>query len=207
MVLSGVFLALALTPRAGDGARLRALLPGLALACLTGILAVTVVYQFQFLPRAVPYSKLSTTIHAGPYAGVRATPQRAAYLQQLTSDLARTTTPSDRVVFFYDVPAFSLFWPHRLAANTVWIISTGGLWDTGKPGLLPPSTLAYYRREHTLPDVIVRMIDATKLSSETLEQQYAGGLRYRLVLRRPEYAIFRRPADVTTLAQALAPPR
>jgi hypothetical protein len=207
MVLSGVFLALALTPRAGDGARLRAVLPGLALACLAGILAVTISYQFEFLPRAVPYSKLTTTIQGGPYAGVHTTPQRAAYLKQLTGDLARTTTPSDRVVFFYQVPAFSLFWPHRMATNTVWIVSAWGLWNMGKPGLLPPSTLAYYRREHTLPDVVVRLIDATKLSTKTLEQQYAGGLRYRLVLRRPQYAIFRRPADVTTLAQALSSSR
>ena len=59
-------------------------LPGLALACLGGILAVTVVYQYQYLPRAVPYSQLTVTLHRGPYAGIRTTPVRAAYLEQLT---------------------------------------------------------------------------------------------------------------------------
>ena len=66
MVLSGVFLALALAPRDGDRERLRRVLPGLALACLAGILAVTIVFQFEFLPRAVPYSHMTVTVRGGP---------------------------------------------------------------------------------------------------------------------------------------------
>ncbi len=207
MVLGGVFIALALAPRRGDGPRLRKALPGLTLVCLAGVLAVTVVFQYQFLPRAVPYSQLTVTIHGGPYAGVRTTPQRAAYLQQLRFDLARTTTPSDRVLFFYQVPAFYLFWPHRVATNSVWISSVKGLSAMDDPGPLPPSTLAYYRREDTLPGIVVRMIDTQGLSTKQLERLYCGGLHYDLVLRRPQYAVFRRPATVTTLAQALQPSR
>ncbi|MGD0997979.1 MAG: hypothetical protein ABR941_06635, partial [Thermoleophilia bacterium] len=200
MVLSGVFLALALAPRKGESERLRRVLPGVTLACLAGILAVTVVYQFQFLPRAVPYSQMTVTLRSGPYAGIRTTPQRAAYLEQLRADLARVAAPSDRLLFFYQVPAFYLFWPHRIAANSVWIASTRGLTDMGDPGPLPPATLAYYEREHTLPDVVVRVINTAGLSARDLEQHYCGGLHYRLVLVRPQYAVFRRPAGVTSLA-------
>lgn len=198
MVLSGVFLALALAPRGGESARLRKVLPGLALACLAGIVAVTIVYQYQFLPRAVSYSQMTVTVHGGPYAGIRTTPQRAAYLDQLRADLAGVTTPSDRLLFFYQVPAFYLFWPHRIAANSVWISSVEGLNVMDDPGPLPPATLAYYSREHITPDVVVRVINTAGLSVQELEQRYCGGLGYRLVLVRPQYAIFRRPVGGST---------
>ena len=207
MVVSGVLLALALAPRAGDGRRLRTALPGLALACLGGILAVTVVYQYQYLPRAVPYSQLTVTLHRGPYAGIRTTPVRAAYLEQLSADLSTVAAPSDRLLVFYQEPAFYLFWPHRMAANSVWVSSSKGLNANDDTGPLPPATLAYYQREHTLPDVVLRVIGTTGLSRQELEQRYSGGLGYRLVLVRPQYAVFRRPPAVTTLAQALQPAR
>lgn len=206
MVLSGVFLALALTPREGEGDRVRLLLPGLALACLAGLLAVTVVYQYQFLPRAVPYSHLTAIVRGGPYAGVRTTPQRAAYLSELRRDLATVATPSDRLLVFYGEPAFYLFWPYRTAMNTVWLTGTEGLNVTDPTGPLPPATLAYYRRERTLPDVVLRVVGTQRLSQSELAQ-LCGGLHYDLVLRRPQYVIFRRPAAVTTLAQALRPTR
>ena len=84
MVLSGVFLALALAPRAGESERLRRVLPGVTLACLAGILAVTVVYQFQFLPRAVPYSQMTVTLQQRPlrrhphHSAARRLPRAAA---------------------------------------------------------------------------------------------------------------------------------
>ena len=199
MLLSGVFLALALTPRNGESAVLRRLLPGLALACLAGILGVTVVYQFQFLPRAVPYSQMTVTLHGGPYAGIRTTPARAAYLEQLRVDLSRTAAPSDRLLFFYQVPAFYLFWPNRIATNSVWISSTKGLDVNDDPGPLPPATLAYYEREQIAPDVVVRVIRTAGLSSRELERHYCGGLGYRLVLVRAQYAIFRRPGASSAL--------
>lgn len=202
MVLSGVFLALALAPRAGEQARLARLLPGLALVCLSGILAITLVYQYQFLPRAVPYGRLTVTVHGGPYAGVRTTPLRAAYLEQLRRDLPQVASPADRVLFFYQVPAFYLFWPHRVATDTVWLSSVEGLSVMDDPGPLPPATLAYYRREHVLPDVVVRVIATAGLSHAQLER-YRGGLDYDIVLVRPQYVVFRRPPRVTTLDDAL----
>ena len=195
MVLSGVFLALALAPRGGDRERLRRVLPGLALVCLAGILAVTIVFQFEFLPRAVPYSHMTVTVRGGPYAGIRTTPQRAAYLDQLRADLARVAGPSDRLLVFYQVPAFYLFWPHRTATNSVWISSVEGLNVMDDPGPLPPATQAFYGREHIRPDVVVRVINTVGLSARQLEQHYCGGLDYRLVLVRPQYAIFRRPGS------------
>ena len=200
MVMSGVLLALALAPAAGDGRRVRRLLPGLTLVCLVGILAVTVLYQYQFLPRAVPYSQMTATVHGGPYAGVRTTPVRAAYLEQLRADLARVTSPADRLLIFYQAPALYLFWPHRVATNSVWISSPKGLDVNNDTGPLPPATLAYYQREHVLPDVVVRMIDTAGLSRRDLERRYCGGLGYRLVLVRPQYAVFRRQAAGVALA-------
>ncbi len=193
MVLSGIFLALALAPRAGDGPAVRKALPGLALACLAGILAVTIVYQYQFLPRAVPYSQMTVTLHGGPYAGIRTTPSRAAYLEQLSADLSRVAAPSDRLLFFYQTPAFYLFWPHRVATNSSWLTSPKGFDMNDDTGPLPAATLSYYAREKTAPDLVVRVVDTAGLSPGELERHYCGGLDYRLVLVRPQYAIFSRP--------------
>ncbi len=196
MILSGIFLALALAPRSGDGPALRKALPSLTLACLAGILAVTLVYQYQFLPRAVPYSQMTVTLHGGPYAGIRTTASRAAYLEQLSADLSRVAAPSDRLLVFYQTPAFYLFWPHRVATNSIWLTSPRGFDVNDDPGPLPAATLAYYARERTSPDLVVRVIDTAGLSRRQLEQHYCGGLGYRLVLVRAQYAIFRRPGAV-----------
>ena len=198
IVMSGVFLALALSPRGGERAGLHRIVPVAALLALSGILAVTVVYEYQFLPRAVPYSKLTVTLHGGPYAGIRTTPSRAAYLMQLRADLSRVAAPSDRVLFFYQVPAFYLFWPHRVATNSVWISSPKGLDVNDDPGPLPPATLSYYRREQVLPDVVVRIIGTVGLTRLQLRQSYCGGLGYDVVLVRPSYVIFRRPPGAGT---------
>jgi hypothetical protein len=198
VVISGVMLALALTPRRGERAVLRRALPVGALLALAGILAVTVVYEYQFLPRAVPYAKLTVTMHGGPYAGIRTTPSRAAYLLQLRADLPRVAAPSDRLLIFYQVPAFYLFWPHRVATNSVWISSPKGLEVNDDPGPLPPATLAYYQRERLLPDVVVRIIATVGLSNRQLVQRYCGGLGYDVVLVRPFYVVFRRPPGGVT---------
>ncbi len=205
MVLSGVFLALSLAPRDGDAAIVRKALPAVVVACLAGILAVTIVYEYQFLPRAVPYARLTVTMHGGPYAGIRATPARAAYLAQLRADLPRVATASDRLLIFYQTPALYLFWAHRVATNSVWITSPKGLDVNGDTGPLPPATLAYYARQRIMPDVVVRVIDTTGLTSGELQAHYSGGLPYRLVLVRPQYAVFRRPGAATPPIAAGAP--
>jgi hypothetical protein len=191
-------LALPLSPRRGERADLRRILPVAALLALAGILAVTVVYEYQFLPRAVPYGKLTVTLHGGPYAGIRTTPSRAAYLIQLRADLSRVAAPSDRLLFFYQVPAFYLFWPHGVATNSVWISSPKGLDVNDDPGPLPPATLAYYHRERLLPDVVVRVIATVGLSDRQLRQRYCGGLGYDVALVRPFYVVFRRPPGGVT---------
>ncbi|HMK91744.1 MAG TPA: hypothetical protein VK576_01985, partial [Thermoleophilia bacterium] len=194
MVLSGCYLALAFEPRAAEGEGLRAAQPALALVALAGVLAVTVALQYQFLPRAVPLSQMTATIPGGPYAGVRTTPQRAALLQQVARDLPRVASPGDRLLIFYQAPALYLFWPHRVATNSVWISSPHGLGDNGYTGHLPAATLAYYGREDTAPDVMLRMIDTAGLSDRQLAQRYGAGLEYRVTLVRPHYVVFKRPA-------------
>ena len=194
VVLSGVFLALALAPRGDEPARVRRTLPVLGVACLAGLLAVTVVYEYQFLPRAVPWSQLTATIHGGPYAGVRATPVRAAYLAQLRADLDRVARPSDRLLVFYQAPAFYLFWSHRVATNSVWISSVHGLDVNDDPGPLPPATLAYFARSHVLPDIVIRLVNTTGLTDATLRARFSAGLDCRVVLVRPQYVVFRRVA-------------
>jgi hypothetical protein len=209
MVLSGVFLALSLAPGDGEPDALRAALPALGVACLSGILAVSLVCDYRFLPRAVPYAQLTATMHGGPYAGIRATPQRAAYLDQLRADLPRVATASDRLLIFYQAPAFYLFWPHRVATNSVWISSARGLDVNDDPGPLPPATTAYYARRGVRPDVVVRVLNTYGLSPAELLSRYSAdldstsaGAAYRVVLVRSQYAVFRRVGAATPVAAA-----
>ena len=191
MVLAGAFLALSLCPREGEPRLVRRALPALGVLCLAGVLAVTLVYEYQFLPRAVPYAQLTVTLHGGPYADIRTTPRRAAYLDQLSADLPRVATASDRLLVFYQAPALYLFWPHEVATNSVWISSAQGLDVNNDPGNLPPATTAYYARQHTRPDVVVRVMNTSGFSPAQLQARYTGGLDYKLVLVRPDYVVFR----------------
>jgi hypothetical protein len=92
-----------------------------------------------------------------------------------------------------------------VATNSVWITSPKGLDVNGDTGPLPPATLAYYARQRIMPDVVVRVIDTTGLTSGELQAHYSGGLPYRLVLVRPQYAVFRRPGAATPPIAAGAP--
>lgn len=156
----------------------------LALAALVGI---TIVYQFQYIARFVPYSQLTVWMDSGPYWGIHTTAVRKAYLGQLTADLAAQTTPSDRLLVYQQFPGAYLLWPYRVATNSVWI-SNG---DDSAP--LPPSTIDWLRSHHVVPDVVLRTAHPGSLTDAQYLKLHGEGLGYRVALRRPEYVILRRP--------------
>jgi hypothetical protein len=155
---------------------------------LVAIIGILIGYQFQFIARFEPYSSLTTWVSSGPFWGVHTTPDRKAYLEQLSSDLRTYSTPQDRLLVYTEFPAAYLFWPNRIASNSVWI---GGALPTSP---LPQVTIDWMRAHHTVPDLVLRTVHPGTLSNAQYLKEYGLGLGYKVVLRRREYVLLRRPS-------------
>lgn len=171
-------------------------LPWLALAALCAVVLATLVFQFQFQQREVPYASLTKRFDSGPWWGIAVTPERHAQVTAFAADLSAQTRPSDRLLIFYQAPGYYLFWPGDIAANSYWLANS----DTLAP--LPQSTVDFYRRNRVVPTVAVHLL-ATEGMSDARLAAVSGGLGYPPVLVRPRYAIQRKPFGKTT-AEVLA---
>lgn len=164
----------------------------LVMASLMGVIAVTVAFMFQYLPRDVPYSHLTVRLERGPYEGLLVRERDAVVLTQIEEDLRVHGRKGERLMVFYGSPGFYLFWPERIATNTVWLRSDA------EDDPLPASTRAWFLRTSAVPDVLVRPFLASGLSDETIEREYTGGLvGFEVVERRGEYVVLRRNPGVT----------
>jgi hypothetical protein len=160
---------------------------------LVALVGITIVYQFQFIARYEPYSHLTAWVSSGPFWGVHTNPERKAYLEQLASDLQRYTTPKDRLLVDTEFPAAYLFWPYRIATNSVWIASPL------PTSPLPAGTIAWMRAHHTVPDVVLRTQHTGNLSNAQYLKLYGLDLGYVVALRRPDYVLLRRPPGAEPL--------
>jgi hypothetical protein len=159
----------------------------LVMLSLMAVMGVTIAFMFQYLPRDVPYSTYRVRVADGPYAGLLVGENDARTLADLRRDLARHAAPGDRLMVFYESPGYYLFWPHRIATNSVRLASDQ------EDGLLPRSTRAWFRRNSSVPDVIVRAFEPRGRSDEVVARRFSGGLRgYEVVARREDYVILRR---------------
>jgi hypothetical protein len=159
-------------------------------AVLVAIITVTIVFQFQFIARSVPYSDLTAWVSSGPFWGVHTSPDRKKYLEQFATDLRDNTVPNDRLLVYSEFPAAYLFWPNRTASNSVWIAGA----QAGSP--LPQATIDWMRAHHTVPDIVVRTVHPGKLTDAEYMAQYGLDLGYKVALRRPDYVFLRRPPGV-----------
>jgi hypothetical protein len=169
----------------------------LVMVALAGILAVTIIFQFQFIPRNVPYGQLTTWMDRGPYWGIHTTVSRKAFLTTASADLKAVLRPGDKLMVMYQVPGLYLYWPGPVASNSVWISRAD------ENGPLPQPTLDWLQRNRQVPDVIFREIITGARAPAELARGYCGGFAYDVVVVRPHYMLLRRPAGATT-AQILA---
>ena len=163
-----------------------------AFATLAAVLAVTILFQFQFQQRAVPYGSLSRRFDFGPWWGIKVTQERYSLLRHFDADLQREALPGDQLLIFYQACGYYLFWDGGIAANSYWLSSE----DVMAP--LPPGTVSYYRRHRLVPTLAVHLLSTQGLSDAQL-QAGCGGLGYPPSLVRPLYAFQRKPSDETTL--------
>jgi hypothetical protein len=166
----------------------RGLSVGVTCLAITALIAITIVYQFQYIARFVPYSQLTAWIDSGPYEGVHTTSQRKAYLEQLAADLASQTTPRDRLLVYQQLPGAYLLWPYRVASNSVWL---GSGEETAQ---LPKSTIEWLRHNRVAPDVVLITVPPGSLSNAQYVKLHGQGLGYSVSLRRADYVLLRRPA-------------
>jgi len=202
LMVSGVFLAWSLeavaspdTP-ASLSASSSGRLPWLALVVLIAVVGVTVVFQFQFQQRDLPYRALTSRFDSGPWWGIRVMPERHELLDGFAGDLSAQCRPDDKLLIFYQACGYYLYWNGAIAANSYWLS------NDDVRARLPQSTFSYYRRRRIVPTLVVRLIPTAGLSDAEL-QAASGGLDYPPTLVRPMYAFLRKPADEST-AEVLA---
>ncbi len=170
----------------------------LAFGALTAIVAVVIVFQFQYQAGGVSYGRLTKAVDFGPWKGLRATPASYRFLRQFRGDLAHTAKPGDRLLIYFKAPGLYFFWPGKIATNSALLRGTPR-GDALAP--IPTATVEYWRRRHVVPDVVVHLCPATRLNPATLLR--CGGLEYPAVVVRAAYSVNLRPATQTT-AEVLA---
>jgi|GEM_PF-851545 len=170
--------------------------PWLALAVLISIVGVTVVLEFQFQQRDVPYAQLTSRFDSGPWWGIKVTPERRRLMDGFATDLHEQALHDDKLLVIYEGSGYYLYWKGEIAANTYWLAADA------KTGQLPQTTISYYRRHRTVPTLVVHLLPTAGMTDAEL-QAVCGGLDYPPTLVRPKYAFQRKPADEST-AQVLA---
>jgi hypothetical protein len=159
----------------------------LAAAALMALVVSCVIYQFQYLPRFVPYRSLDAWMSSGPYWGIHVTKERKEYLEQFARDLEAKSTPQDRLLVYPQLPGAYLYWPYRTATCSVWIGETPG------EESLPPYLREWMRQHDVVPTLFVRTTGIGDITNAEYQRLYGAELGYRIVLRRSQYVFLRRP--------------
>jgi hypothetical protein len=161
--------------------------PVLAAVALSAIVAICVVFQFQFIARNVPYGELTAWMDSGPYWGIHTTADRKAYLEEFERTLEANSSPEDRLLVWSQFPGAYLFWPYRTATCSVWI-------GEGTPESLMPWYLSeWVKRRQTVPTLVVRTRGAGTMTDAEFARAYDVQLMYPIALRRGTYTFLRRP--------------
>jgi hypothetical protein len=164
---------------------LLALLPALI------VLATLVADQYRSVYRDDPIPRLTARVPSGAFAGLRTTPERAAFLAQLEADLAPLSGDG---VFYDSFPGGFLLVPGRPAAFSVWVMA-----PQENPGLDRDVFLEYWERTHRTPAYAVRMLSIPRSTTESWQPFYPADdpldalltrPPYRLAVSRPAYQIF-----------------
>jgi hypothetical protein len=117
--------------------------PALALIVMVGM-------QFSGSYMDAPIPELTERVAAGPYTGLRTTPDRVRMLEELTTIIEERVPASGSVFFYPKFPAGYLLSARRALTNFVWAPSI-----TQRPSFDFASTTRYFDRRGALPDLVV----------------------------------------------------
>jgi hypothetical protein len=160
-------------------------------------LMVLLALQFTYVYRDASVRRLGSEIHGGPYAGLYTTRGRKQFVAALTTDLLRFSPPGCRILFYDNFPAGYLLSRSKPDTNAVFTLSVA-------PNKIPAYRqvlLRYYDAHGGLPDVVVRLTEipgegrgprSSYDPGDPLDRLVERGGTFRLAVRRPSYAIYRR---------------
>ena len=114
---------------------------GADLGVLAAVVAVTIVFQFQFQQHDAAYSSLTSRFDSGPWWGIAAVPEQRRQVDDVGAALAAVRRSDDSLLVLYGAPGYYLFWPGPVAAYTYWM-------GEGPGGSLPSAELTYLRIHH-----------------------------------------------------------
>lgn len=114
-----------------------------AVAVVVPLVVVAGVQTLVSFRDSAPW-KETVQITQGPFTGIRATPVRAAAVEDERVAVERWTKPSDSV-FMYDSPGAYVFVRGRMDTNIIWMPSGGPINKV---------TLDFFTSRHDFPDVV-----------------------------------------------------
>lgn len=156
-----------------------------ALALLFGGL---VVKSYGYLYRDEPMSALITPVEWGPYQGLRTTPGRAIFLDEMQRDIVKLDDGKSSVLFFYTFPAGYLMSTMKPATRMLF------LHDREYPATIRKYLLPSGTEER--PDYVVRMKDLAGLplseGDAGLNTFFSPGEGYNLIVDQPHYYILKK---------------
>jgi hypothetical protein len=153
------------------------------------------------------FSDLSATVESGAYAGLRTSPTKKLFLEQLEHDLTRVP-PRCRIVFFNEFPAGYLLTKAHADTNTAWIATVA----VRKTRAYQQTLLEYWRR-HDLPDVAVAVTRIPYGPSSGKVQHYRADMplvrlvrsnAYRLISSQANYLMYERRTSTCDVAAVAA---
>jgi hypothetical protein len=149
------------------------------------------------------FSDLSVTVESGAYAGLRTSPSKKLFLEQLERDLTRVA-PQCRIVFFNKFPAGYLLTKAHADTNSAWIATVA----VRKTRAYQQTLLDYWRR-HGLPDVAVAVTRIPYARPPGKVQHYRADMplvrlvhsnAYRLILSHASYVMYERRTSTCGVA-------
>ncbi len=132
------------------------------------------------------WSRLSTPIESGPFAGLVTTPEKAKYLADITRDIHLLENPKGKIVF-YEFPAGYLLTTMRPGSNSAWMRTVSQGKDFYR---------RYYEKNLSLHDLVfaIHTIDHGYLSPVLYSEKdpFVAFVRetHRMVLTRDNYQVF-----------------
>jgi hypothetical protein len=154
----------------------------LSIAAIVGISALL---SYAAPYREAPVAEMTATVSSGPYAGIRTTPTRAAYLARLREDMTRFA-PGSTPVLCYDVmPAGYLFSDGPGATPTAWVPSPALYARMGRD-----LVLEHFERTGVMPAVVVRNSDEVTYTAGDPLDRLVTSPPYDLAVARDTYKVY-----------------
>lgn len=147
---------------------------------------------FRYVYPSDQINRMTVTVRSGAFGGLRTTPERSTFIEDLSRDLESRRPQAQSVIFFNDFPGGYLLSNLARRAHSVW---------TPAAGILPQFfaerakiILGFYNDPSKLPDLAVFIVPGLPPLGSAVDPvfEYFSHSPYSLVIDRPGYKIFQK---------------